>query len=133
MTGDPYASLKATAARLIAAKGVAVTWAKQATPATGGEPWNPQPDTDPLAPAPASYTPSVVFFPPGLQTQRTLQAMFGVEVPASYEYGLLAGNVAFTPEMSDIVTRSGVVLPIVKIDTLAPAGSAILHTVYFKR
>ena len=133
MTGDPYAGIKATAARLIAAKGVEVTWAKVAAPATGGEPWNPQVNTDPEAPAPATYSPAVVFFPPGLQTQRTLQALFGVEVPQSYEYGLLAGNVAFTPELSDVVTRGGVVIPIVKVDTLAPNGSAVLHTVWFKR
>jgi len=127
---DPYASLKATAARLIAAKGVAVTWAKLAAPLAGGDPWNPQDDG---ATEPTTYTPSVVFFPAGLQTQRTLQALTGAEVPEAYEYGLLAGNVAFTPELGDIVTRNGVVLPIAKIDTIAPNGVAVLHTVYFRR
>lgn len=130
---DPYASAKATAARLIRQRGLQVTWAKPAAPAAGGDPWNPQPNTDPEAPGPQTFTPSVVFFPPGVQTGKTLMAMFGVEVPMSFEIGLLAGNVPFTPAMSDVVTRKGVVLPIAGMDTLAPAGEAVLHTVYFKR
>lgn len=125
---DQYARAKATALRLIAKQGVAVTWQAEADPAPGGDPWNPQPGTalDP-------QTVNVVFFPVGLQMQRTLQAVTGAEVPESYEYGLLPGDVGFTPRLSDIVTRNGVVLPIVKIDTLAPAGEAVLHTVYFRR
>lgn len=134
---DAYARAKATAARLIAAKGMSVTWSQAPAPATGGDPWNPQPDPgnppDTPAPAPQVFTVSVVFFPTGLQSQRTLQALLGKEVPEAYEYGLMAGNVPFTPTDIDVVTRNGVVLPIVKIDTLGPAGSAVLHTVYFKR
>lgn len=128
-----FASLIATATRLIAAKGMLCTWTK--TPgALGGTPWAP--GQDPAQPA--VYTPSIVFFPPGAYTQKTLQSLLGVEVPTSYEYGLMTGAVGFSPDLTDKVqkgTGAGIqpVMPIVKLDTIAPNGETVLYTIWFQR
>lgn len=116
----------ATAKRLIAKYGQAVTW-RQITDVLPdpNEPWNPG------EPEIVNNTVVIAFLPVGKEQLETLRLRPGTEVPKVSEMGYMFGGVEFEPNMKDVVVRNGVELSIVYIDELHPNGQEILYTVLF--
>lgn len=118
----------ATAQRLIAKKGMTVTWEQQ----ENGEAPDPSKPWRPAEAEPVEHEVSIVFLPYNRENQQFLSMMTGTEIPQGAEYGLM-GAVDFTPNLNDTVVRNGVRLGIEKIDLLAPAGDPVLYTIGFKQ
>lgn len=116
----------ATAERLIKKNGQKVTWRKPGTS-------TPDPSTPwlPAATAPTDYTDtSIVFLPNNRINNELLRYLGATEVTTGNVRGLMWA-VPFTPAANDIVLRAGVELRVKSIDTLAPNGQIILHTIEF--
>lgn len=116
----------ATAQRLIAKKGMSVTWEQQTngTPTDPGKPWRPS------GAAPTEKTVNIVFLPYNRENQQFLSMLAGTEVPKGNEYGLM-GAVDFEPNLKDTVVRGTQRLGIETIDRLAPNGQVVLYTIGF--
>lgn len=120
------------AEELIAESGQVCYWQKPA-PVTGGTPGYPT-----VGPKPAPIECRIAFFAPrdlGRGTEEFIQAIVGTEVYAGTEIGLMAGGQKFTPEGTDTIHRgskTGPVVTIEKIDTLAPNGDVILYFIRVK-
>lgn len=116
----------AAAQQMIAEAGQSVTWHKlsDGAPPDANKPWLPS------SGVPVNYTVNIVFLPIDRVNERFLQALRGTEIPSGSFQGLM-GAVDFIPSIKDKVTRNGVVLQIRSIDTLAPNGDPILHTIEF--
>lgn len=116
-----------TAKELIALFGEECQWHKPA-PETAGEPGYPG---EGVKPDPVSC--KIAWFSPrdlGRGSEMFLALMRGTEVPQTGEIGLLAGGLAFLPELVDHVERAdGSLRSITKIDKLAPNGLPILYYV----
>lgn len=116
-----------TAKELIALFGEDCAWHKPA-PETAGEPGYPGEGVKP-DPVPCK----IAWFSPrdlGRGSEMFLALMRGTEVPQTGEIGLLAGGLAFLPELVDHVERAdGSLRSITKIDKLAPNGLPILYYV----
>lgn len=129
-----YARAIATAERLIAKKGGTVTWDGKEAPVEPADDsdWNPTPADDAARPQNSA---KAVLLPAGIETQRTLQAITGTDVPASYDYALIAGSAPMVPALGDMVAfADNVKRAVVKVDTLRPDGTtAVLHTVWLQR
>lgn len=126
-----YSRAIKTALRLITKKGMPVVWSKLI----------PGADISPGRPGPATpvYFPTVaVFLPANLQTMRTMQELFGPDAPVGREMVLLPAFGA-EPDLNDLLYRGATNPPTTAgmkpfhIDTLAPAGDAVLHTVWLTR
>lgn len=117
----------ATAKRLIAKNGQAVTWRviDDPTPTDPNKPWEPGPAT------PDDKDVTICFLPIDRQTQETFTFLKGVEVPTGSVMGLM-GQVNFEPNLKDVVIRDGKELRIASLDVLSPNGQKILYTVVFK-
>lgn len=116
----------ATAKRLIEKNGQKITWRKPGTST---------PDTDkpwlPVATTPTDYTDISIVFLPNNRINNELLRYFGAtEVTTGNVRGLMWA-VSFVPTANDIVLRAGVELRVKSIDTLAPNGQVILHTIEF--
>lgn len=118
----------ATAQRLIAKKGMSVTWEQRAN----GEPADPDKPWRPAAAEPTNKTVSIVFLPYNRENQKFLSLLAGTEVPRGEEYGLM-GAVDFEPTLKDTVLRGSQRLGVETIDVLAPSGQPILYTIGFMR
>lgn len=116
----------ATAQRLIAKKGMSVTWKQltNGTPADPDKPWRPG------ATEHTDKTVNIVFFPYNRENQKFLALLTGTEVPKGEEYGLM-GAVDFTPTLKDTIVRNGETLAVETINLLAPAGDPVLYTIGF--
>lgn len=113
-----------SALRQIKAKGTVVQWNKPVN----------DPASDPAAPtalAPLQFNVSIVFFTNIQLTQFTTRSLIkGTELPQGAFYGLM-GAQSFTPELRDWIVdgdRIYTMKPEDGIDTLAPNGQVILHT-----
>lgn len=113
-----------TALRLIKKNGQTVAWTKRtiSTP----DPTKPLEQIETVN----TYTPYVCFLPLDLQGREFLFALGGGESASGAFYGLM-GNVPFTPDRTDLVTRNGTALNIKSIDLLSPNGQKILYTIVF--
>ena len=119
----------ATAQELIAEFGQTCYWQKAAPALTSVIPGYP---TDGVAPDPIEC--KIVFFSGRDLNRGTFeflqQMALSMEVPDSAEVGLLAGGIAFTPEMPDTVRRGAVdadECSIDRVDRLAPNGTPVLY------
>lgn len=114
----------------IAEAGEACTWFKPASQA--GTPSRPEAGASP------TQTPVFILFLPNKQASMLtiLSALADSNVPGGSEKGLM-GNHGFTPELGDWIIRANsermTIVPENGIDTLAPSGVAILHTIRFVR
>lgn len=120
-----YDSAIALAQRLIAKKGQKVTWKQVKNTADPSEPWKQTPTAD------VSKTVSICFVAVSDNQWRKLLAYLkGTEVPTGRLAGIM-GAVNFTPNLKDVVVRSGKELRIESIDVLSPNGQVILYTIEF--
>jgi hypothetical protein len=119
----------ATAVRLIAKYGQAVTWqiVNDGTPADAAKPWKPSEATD------TSNTVTICFVPIRENDWRKLlMYLKGTEVPIGRLAGLMAGNVAFEPKLKDVVVRDNVTLHVSSVDLISPNGQKILYVLEFE-
>ena len=125
-----YAAQIATAKRLIAAKGEAVTW-REAAAASVPDVNKPWVEGD-LAAA-VEHAVRIVFLPIdriNSQVMRYMRDSGGV--PGGNISGLMA-SVSFKPTVTGTVVRSdGTVLAVRSIEPLAPDGTPIIWTVEFQ-
>lgn len=113
-----------TALRLIAKNGQTVAWNKKVI--TTPNPDRPQDKVE----TSNLYYPKICFLPLDLQGREFLMSLPGGEAASGAFYGLM-GQVAFTPDRGDIVTRDGTALNINSIDLLSPNGQKVLYTIIF--
>lgn len=119
----------ATAQRLIAKYGQAVTWqtVNEGAPANPAQPWKSSAAAD----TPNDAT--ICFVPVRDNDWRKLLAYLkGTEVPSGRLAGLMAGNVSFEPKLKDVVVRDGVTLNVTNIDLISPNGQKILYILEFE-
>lgn len=116
----------ATATRLIAANGQAVTWRQvsDGAPGDSAQPWKPG------ASANVDNAVNIVFLPDDRRDYEFLRLLGATEIPKGKLVGLMAAP-SFTPTIKDVVVRDGVTLGIDAVDPLAPNGQIILYTVKF--
>jgi hypothetical protein len=117
----------ATAKRMIAAKGQAVTWVKSGITPDVTQPWK----ATEVPPNPASYPVKIVFVTPGGNMGPLFRLLTGSEVPTGAPAGLMAAVSGFTPAINDSVNRAGVNLIVKSIDIVAPNGEIILYKITF--
>lgn len=118
----------ATAQRIIAQKGQAVTWESRENgdPVDADKPWRSG------ATEKTDHTVNIVFLPYNRQNYEFLRMIAGTEIPAGKMYGLM-GAVDFSPALKDTVLRGSERLGVTAIDVLAPNGDPILYTIGFDR
>jgi hypothetical protein len=116
----------ATALRLIAAKGQAVTWQSidNGAPADASKPWLP------ADAVPVEHPVSILFLPDTRSGFEWLAYLQGTEVPQGRMIGLM-GAVDFTPSIRDLVVRDGKPIRPLNITPLNPNGETILYTIGF--
>lgn len=116
----------ATALRLIKKNGVAVKWKKFIKTPVPGKPWE-------SVPTPVEYDTVICFLPLTKSLYESLAFIPGTDVATGGTLGLM-GQVAFAVEDTDVVIDyEGNELAIETVQTLAPNGQKILHTVVFKK
>jgi hypothetical protein len=122
-----YADQIASTLELIAEKGQLVQWRQiRDTVPDAAQPWNT---------GAASHTDtdvSIVFLPINKEMRETLAFFGDTELLIGMTMGLM-GAYSFTPSAKDIVIRDGVELKLFSVNTLAPDGPAILHTIVFQK
>jgi len=117
-----YDALIATAKRLIAQKGQAVTWKSIGDPvADPNKPW------EPTSQVVTDYSANIAFLPINLSTRKFSQAITGTDIPIGTEKGYM-GAQSFEPKIKDVILRNGKTLTVLSIDRIAPDGSPILYT-----
>lgn len=124
-----YASQIAMALRMIKAKGEACLWASLTAPTPDpDQPWLMTPGTL------IEYTGTpILFLPLSRQWAEFIRYIKGTDVVTGSVYGLM-GAVAFTPKLTDVVTRNdGTKLNTLSIDALSPNGEIILYTIEFTK
>lgn len=114
-----------TALRLIQKNGQKVTWQQSLVVVPDAtKPWLPAAGTVAL------HEPFICFLPLDREGKEFLIKLGATEVNVGMFYGLM-GNVSFTPDPKDVVTRDGIVLDIAHIDLLSPNGQKVLWTITF--
>jgi hypothetical protein len=118
----------ALSTKLIAKNGQAVTWRviKDGAPLDPLQPWKPTEQA-----ATVEHPVVIAFLPLSGDMRKTITRLRGTEVPINAVMGLMA-SVDFNPVAKDVVIRDGQEWRIEHIDTLAPNGQKVLHTVVFK-
>ena len=117
----------AAAQEMIAVFGQPVIWQAggAATPVDPDKPWlGETPGT------PTEHQVSIVFLPTNRENMALIRALSDTTIVAGSLIGLM-GAVDFELAQTDIVIRDGQPLSIRYIDTLAPNGAPILHTIGF--
>lgn len=116
----------ATAQRLIKKNGAAVKWRKFVKTEVPGKPWE---TTQTIV----DHDAIVCFLPMTKSLYETLAFIPGTDVAIGSTMGLM-GQVTFDIEDTDVVLDyDGKELAIESVQTLAPNGQKILHTVVFKK
>ena len=121
----------ATAKRLIAKRGQAVSWLVRPEGTTdpaevaGASKWRPKATGTVAAPRPVI----IAFFPVDQAKYESLRGM-GVELTTGSQLGYMAA-VPFTPSQKDTVLRNGETLPVEHIEVIAPNGDTILYEIVF--
>jgi len=116
----------ATAQRLIKKNGVAVKWRKFVKTEVPGKPWE-------FTQVPVDYDVVVCFLTMTKALYETLAFIPNTDVAIGSTMGLM-GQVEFDIEGTDVVIDyDGKELAIETVQTLAPNGQKILHTVVFKK
>ncbi len=116
----------AAAHRMIAKYGEECHWLKEGEAAPGADPWRDVRDGD----DPDGLPCKIAWFPPN-SNLAFLAAIAGTEVPAHSEYGLMAGDVPFEPDLSDRIQRTSGKTDILRLDKLAPNGvDNVLYTIF---
>lgn len=125
MTGFNYAKSRATAARLIKKFGQAGTIRR--TTMTGGDPWNPTPETNdyPCTLVVTEYTlkereSSLI----GTSDKKVLISTEGVSIPA-YDNDPASAN---APTERDQIVIKGRAHEVVRVDPLEPGDTVVLWT-----
>lgn len=124
----------ATARRLIEKYGEECVWSKQADQDATNEdmPWR-----DVRAGDPWNTSVKIAFFPAGGDSAlaAVLVALAdSPEVSISSEYGLMAGDYPFEPDVSDtLVNSKGDTVEIIKITPLKPGGPVVLYKIWVER
>ena len=113
-----------SAKQMIAKYGQRVQWMEKETTLNAAEPWK-----DAVVNF-VQHPVSIAFFPPDTQTLRSLSHRAGTEIPKASVLGYM-GAYGFEPKLGDEVSRGGIRLAVVYVDTVAPNGRSILHTVLF--
>lgn len=118
-----YDALIATAKRLIAQKGQAVTWKSigDAVADDPNKPWEPASQTV------TDYAVNIAFLPINLSSRKFTQAIAGTDIPIGTEKGYM-GAQSFEPKIKDTILRGTQTLTVLSIDRIAPDGSQILYT-----
>ena len=124
-----YDRQRATALRLIAAKGQEVIWQQQT--ATGGTP------AKPAATATVEHLVRIVFLPVEREYVGTfLQLIRDTDIPEGYMLGMM-GFVPFTPSLKDTVLRGAETLHLSQrngVEVINPNGEgAVLYMLRFVR
>lgn len=119
----------ANAQRAIKAKGRACVWRAIANdaPTDTSKPWKPG------AVDPTDYPVNILFLPEGRSTGAFLRALGGTDIQVGEDYGLM-GAVSFVPTTrAEIYAEDGTTLlrTVMVVETLAPNGENILHTLRF--
>lgn len=122
-----YSQQIQTALRLIAAKGMAVTFRKIAN----GEPDNILMPWRPGVSVNTDYPVSIAFFPVGRVKNEFSHYAQDAETSISSEVGYM-GQQSFIPVIKDIVIRDGREMSIKNIERLAPNGEIILYILHFE-
>lgn len=115
----------AVALKLIAKNGQTVDWTQRA--GTIPDPTKPWLATSDVA---TVFQPKICFLPLDKEGKEFLASIGETEALSGSFYGLM-GQVAFTPNPKDTVTRDGVALEINSIDLLSPNGQKVLYTIIF--
>lgn len=121
----------ATAKRLIAKRGQAVSWLVRPEGTTdpaevaGASKWRPK-ATGPVA---APHPVIIAFFPVARTKYESLRGM-GIELTTGAQLGYMAA-VPFEPSQKDSVLRNGKTLPVEHIEIIAPNGDPILYEIVF--
>lgn len=116
----------ATALRLIAKNGVAVKWKKFIKTEVPGKPWE-------STQTPVEYDAVICFLPLTKSLYESLAFIPGTDVQTGGTMGLM-GQVSFEVEDTDVVIDyEGKELAIETVQTIAPNGQKILHTMVFKK
>lgn len=116
----------AVALRLIAKNGEPITWRTQTDPVVDpATPWSPQPSIV------VDNTATICFLPVERVSMESFSHMLRTEVPKGLVLGYM-GQVAFEPNIKDVVLRHGKELRVMNIDVLSPNGQFILYTVIFQ-
>lgn len=114
----------ATAKRMIAKKGAAVTWRSITDPTpVVGQPWKDGTSGD------VDYDVKILFLPAGQRLKFAALAA-GNDIPEGVELGYMA-SVDFVPSVRDSIIRGGVELRVTSIDPLQPDGTPILYELLF--
>lgn len=114
------------AQKQIKADGQLVTWRKPNKSTSNTQPWK----STGIAQNPTDFPVSMVFL---RVTSKSIERfMNATDVTIGAPYALMAGGLAFVPEMTDIIIRDGVQLVVESIDILAPNGTPILYYVIFE-
>lgn len=118
----------ALAKRLIKKNGQLVNWqiAKDGAPADSLKPWIASESPDVTKPVYICFVPIK-----DKETRKLIQALKGTEVPGGNLAGLMAPTSGLTPSLKDVVIRSGKVLRIVSIDSIAPNEQTVLWILEF--
>lgn len=121
-----YASMIASAKRLITSYGQVVTWRKldDGVPTDDDEPWKP------VSARTVDISVQMVFLPDDRRGYETLAALAGTDVPRGKLIGYIAQQ-SFRPSLKDVVIRDGEALAIRNITPISPAGEVIMYTVEF--
>ena len=116
----------ATALKLIAKNGQAVSWRTIAEAANTSEPWKSDSQTA------VDYPVSICFLPTNRKMLESLILKPGMEIPEGCVLGYM-GATSFEPNLKDVVIRDGIKLSVFYIDKLSPNGQNILYTLLLKQ
>lgn len=124
-----YDTQVATAKRIIATKGRACLWRaiENAAPSDASKPWKAG------AATPVDTPVRIVFLPDTGSQSAFLRALTGTDIVVGDDYGLMAASGFVPTTRAEIYAEDGVTLlrTVKTIDTLAPNGEIILHTLRF--
>lgn len=123
-----YSRAIESARRLIERYGARCVWEQSTVVANTDTPWIPQ------EPTALTYNVSIVFFSANSSVAASLRFLRGTDVVAGRQYGLMPFS-NFIPQMTATVRRlsDNAVFLIESVDTLAPDGTPILHTIDFQK
>lgn len=123
-----YASLIATAAKLIREKGVACKWRSARVTIDDAHPWKE------AATTPLEYATYVVLLPFDSVARRMFGYLDGRPVPAGTLLGYVPGSESFAPKLRDTILVGTVVYTVGAFDILNPnADKDIIYVVELHR